>query len=81
MVKRLQVLLDEEEYLEIQRYARRQQLTVAEWVRQALRKAKSGLPGIVDVKLRAIANASRHQFPTADIEDMLRETASEQRLS
>ena len=27
----------------------------------------------VERKLRAIAEASRHEFPTADIEDMLRE--------
>ncbi len=73
MAKRLQVLLDEEEYLEIQGVARRQRLTVAEWVRQALRKARDDHPGTVEVKLRAIADASRLQFPTADIEDMLRE--------
>ncbi len=73
MSKRLQVLLDEEEYREIQGVARRQRVTVAEWVRQALRQARTNHPGTVDAKLRAIAEASRHEFPTADIEDMLRE--------
>ena len=73
MSKRLQVLLDEEEYREIQGVARRQRVTVAEWVRQALRQARTNHPGTVDSKLRAIAEASRHEFPTADIEDMLRE--------
>ena len=73
MSKRLQVLLDEEEYREIQGVARRQHVTVAEWVRQALRKARSDDPGTVDAKLRAIADASRHRFPTADIEIMLKE--------
>ena len=37
MSKRLQVLMDEEEYLEVQGAARRQRLTVSEWVRRALR--------------------------------------------
>ena len=73
MSKRLQVLLDEEEYREIQGVARRQRVTVAEWVRQALRQARSDDAGTIDAKLRAIAKASRHSFPTADIEDMLEE--------
>ena len=73
MSKRLQVLLDEEEYLEIQSAARRHRMTMAEWVRQALRKARSDDPGSVEAKLRAIADASLHQFPTADIEVMLHE--------
>ena len=73
MSKRLQVLLEEEEYIEIRGIARRQRVTLAEWVRQALRKAAVDQPGTVDVKLRAIVDASRHQFPTADIDDMLQE--------
>ena len=73
MSKRLQVLLDEEEYREIQSVAQRQRVTVAEWVRQALRQARSDDAGTIDAKLRAIAEASRHSFPTADIEDMLEE--------
>ena len=71
MSKRLQVLMDEEEYLEIQGAARRRRLTVAEWVRQALRKAREDDSGTIEAKLRAIAEASRHQFPTADIDVML----------
>jgi len=73
MSKRLQILLDDEEYRAIQGAARRQGVTVAEWVRQALRQAQCTHRRTVDAKLRAIAEASRHQFPTADIEDMLRE--------
>ena len=46
-------------------------MTVAEWVRQALRKAIGYQPGTAEAKLRAIADASRHSFPTADIETML----------
>ena len=73
MSKRLQVLLDEKEYLEIQGVARRHRMTVAEWVRRALRKARRDPSGTVEFKLRAIAKASRHEFPTADIDVMLRE--------
>ena len=80
MPKRLQVILDEEEYKEIQRVARSQRVTLAEWVRQALRQARSDNPGTVDAKLRIIADASLHEFPTADIEVMLREIEAGQRL-
>ena len=75
MRKRLQVLLDEAEYREIQDLARRQRLTVADWVRQALRKARIAHPNTLDAKLRAISEASRHNFPTTDIQTMLRESA------
>ena len=81
MTKRLQVLFDEDEYLEIQGFARQRRMTVAEWVRQALRKARTDDPGTVDAKLRAIAEASRHRFPTADIEVMLREIESGRRIT
>lgn len=80
MQKRLQVLLEEEEYREIQGVARRQRVTIAEWVRQALRKARIDHPSTMDSKLRAIAEASRHNFPTADIHKMLRESGPQQPL-
>ncbi len=73
MTKRLQVLLDEDEYREIQGVARMQRMTVAEWVRQTLRKAKGNPPKSIEAKLRAIQKASRHNHPTADIDVMLRE--------
>ena len=78
MTKRLHVLLDEEGYLEIKRLARKQRMTVAKWVRQTLRKAIDDQPASVDAKLRAIADASQHQFPTAVIETMLQEIVAGQ---
>ena len=75
MQKRLQVLLDDAEYREIQHLARRQRVTLAEWVRQALRKARSAHPSTMESKLRAISDASQHHFPTTDIQTMLRESA------
>ena len=55
-------------------------MTVAEWVRQALRRARNDSSQTVEAKLRAVAEASRHQFPTADIEVMLREIEAGQHL-
>lgn len=74
MSKRLQVLLPEEEMEEIRRLARREQLTVGEWVRRALREARARRP-VHDSKrkLQAIRRAASYSFPTADIEQMLKE--------
>lgn len=74
MSKRLQVLLDESEWREIQRAARARRVTVAEWVRQALRLARRQEPtGDLDRKLAAVRGASRHAFPSGDVEQMLDE--------
>ena len=73
MSRRLQVLMDEQEYLEILNVARRRGLTVSEWTRQALRMELAGQRETVEYKLQAIADASLHRFPTADIEVLLRE--------
>jgi hypothetical protein len=74
MSKRLQVLLDEAELRDIQRLARRKQMSVADWVRRALRAARRAEntrdPGR---KLDAIRRATAHQFPTADIDEMLKD--------
>ena len=81
MSKRLQVLLDDEDYREIQVVARGQRVTVAEWVRQALRKARDDQPNTVEAKLRAIVDASRYEYPTANIDVMLTEIEAGRRLS
>lgn len=74
MSKRLQVVLDDREYGEIQRIARRQRMNVSEWVRQVLRRARRSEPAIdAGRKLEAIRSAYEHEFPTADIEQMLEE--------
>ena len=77
MSKRLQVLLDDEEMREIQRLAEQQRTTVAEWVRRALRAARQRQPGEkAETKIQSVRAAVRHTFPTADIEDILREIES-----
>ena len=74
MSKRLQVLLEEAEWREIQRAARAQRMTVAEWVRGALRAARRREPvGDTSKKLDVIRLAARHSFPTGDIDQMLAE--------
>ena len=74
MSKRLQVLLDEPEWREVQRAARASRVTVAEWVRQALRAARARTPGSTTAKkLDVIRAAAGHAFPTADIGRMLEE--------
>lgn len=72
MTKRLQVLLDDDELREIQRIARRQRLTTAEWVRLSLRRARAADAGGDTVqKLDAVRAAARHAFPTGDLDQLL----------
>jgi hypothetical protein len=74
MSKRLQVILDDPELLEIQRAARRARLTTAEWVRQALRAARRAVPGTdTKKKLDTVRAAAAHDFPTAEVGQMLQE--------
>jgi len=74
MAKRLQVILKDPEYREIQRAARAQRLTIAAWVRQALAMARRREPaGDAGKKLDVVRAAARHSFPTADVEVMLAE--------
>jgi hypothetical protein len=54
--------------------ARREDLTVGEWVRRALREARAQKP-VQDKggKLQAIRVAATYSFPVGDIEEMLQE--------
>ena len=74
MIKRLQVLMDEDELRSIQQLALRERVTTAEWVRQRLREAQEqrARPDIA-AKLAAIQAAFRHEGPTGDIDVMLGE--------
>jgi hypothetical protein len=72
--RRLQVVLSEEEYHEIERIARSQRMTVSAWVRRSLRRAGRGEPEVAaDRKLAAVRAAARYEFPTADIDQVLDE--------
>jgi hypothetical protein len=74
MAKRLQVIVQDPEYREIQRMARSRHMSIAEWVRQALDLARRREP-ITDVgkKLETVRAAVRYDYPSGDIEDMLAE--------
>lgn len=69
---RLQIVMDEAEVRDYRRLAKRDGLTLAEWVRQKLRRAKREEPSVAaEIKLAAIRAATAHAFPTADIDQML----------
>ena len=74
MSKRLQVLLPDQEMSDIQRLAKRERLTVGEWVRRALREARAARPAVEpETKLKAVRRAAEYSFPTADVKQMLSE--------
>jgi len=74
MSKRLQVLLPDKDMSDIQRLAKRERLTVGEWVRRALHQARSSRSvAEPEVKLKLIRRAAEYSFPTADIDKMLAE--------
>jgi hypothetical protein len=74
VAKRLQVILQDPEYREIQRIARSRHMSLAEWVRQALQLACRREPvGETGKKLDVIRAAAKHAYPTADIDVMLTE--------
>jgi len=68
------VLLPDQEMSDIQRLAKRERLTVGEWVRRTLRDARASRPAIEpETKLKAVRQGAKYSFPTADIEQMLSE--------
>ncbi len=87
MAKRLEILLNDMEYAVICDAAERRQLSVSDWVRQALRytrqaeltgakpkrDAQRNDPDRIAKKLQALERASKLNHPTADIEQMLQE--------
>jgi hypothetical protein len=78
MAKRLQVIVQDPEYREIQRAAHARRMSIAEWVRQVLSHARREEPlGEVEKKLAAVRAAVQHNSgPAADIETMLSEIES-----
>jgi hypothetical protein len=77
MSKRLQVVFEEAELREIQRLARRNRMTVAEWVRTSLRMARATESGgDARAKTEALRRSSLYSFPAGDIDQMLSEIES-----
>ena len=74
MSKRLQVLFADQEMLDIQRLAKRERVTVGEWVRRALREARASRSAVEpETKVKAVRRAAEYSFPTADVKRMLSE--------
>ena len=74
MAKRLQVILKDPEYREVQRAARSRHMSLAEWVRQALESALRQEPtDSMGKKLKSIRIAAQHEFPAGDVDHMLAE--------
>ena len=74
MAKRLQVILQDSVYQEVQRIARSRRMSLAEWVRQALELACRRQPlGDRAKKLEVVRAAAQHNYPTGDIDKMLAE--------
>ena len=72
MAKRLQVILKDPDYRDIQRAARSRHMSLAEWVRQALARARQREPeGGAGKKIEVIRAAAKCDFPTGNIDRML----------
>jgi hypothetical protein len=77
MSKRLQVILKDPDYREIQRVARSRHMSLAEWVRQALDSARRKEPtGSLSKKLEIVRLAAQQDFPAGNIDSMLAEIES-----
>jgi hypothetical protein len=77
MTQRLQVLLDDAEFEEIRRIAGLHRMTVAAWVREALRAARRDEPTVEPRrKLAVVREAAAHAYPTGDIDEVLRDIQS-----
>ena len=71
MTKRLQVILQDSEFREIQRMGRSRPLSVAEWVRQALdspRRRES--VGSLSRKLEVIRTAAQSEYSVRGMDDV-----------
>lgn len=72
MAKRLQIILKDSEYRELQRAARSRHISISEWVRQVLALARQREPvGAAGRKLEVIRAAARFDYPSADIDRVL----------
>jgi hypothetical protein len=77
MSKRLQVIVPDLDYREIQRSAQSRGISIAEWVRQALDLARRREPGsTTGKKIDVVRAAVRRAYPTGDIDIMLAEIES-----
>ena len=74
MSKRLQVLLPDNEYSQLRRFASAQKKSVADVVRESIRnRLERGRPVEPSQRLAALLRFTRFSGPTGDIEQLLAE--------
>ena len=78
MAKLLEILVDDAKYAAIEEAARRQQVSVPESARYVLRDAPRYERDRAERKRKALERAAQYNHPTADIDQMLRETQAGQ---
>ena len=76
----LQVSLSEEDYCDLKAIASRHGQSVDDWARDALLKARNEQSHTVESKLKAIAEAAKHSFPSGNIDDLLAEIEAGRKL-
>ena len=76
MKKICQVLMEDTEYEDIKHIASRRKMTVEQWIEATVSEARADYHRRVERIRRVIEEASHKNFPTADIEDMLKEIES-----
>jgi hypothetical protein len=77
MRRRIYVEVDEAEYQRFREAARKRGLSLANWVRWALRRAGAAETSPdVDRKLAAVRSAARYAFPSGTLDRMLGEIGS-----
>ena len=74
---RLQVLLDEEELRSLKECAKKEKITVSDWVRRALRHEMNERPAEgARKKLEMIRRYARYDFPSGDYDTLAAEIES-----
>ena len=70
-------MLDDGEYRELQKTARKSDMTVSQWVRAAIAAMRNSQPHYeTRHKLAAVREAVTHSYPSGDISQMLDEIES-----
>lgn len=74
MSKRLQIVVDDDELERLRKAAARDGLTLSEWARRVLERARESQKGPTPAqKIAAVERALACGHPTADIDEMLAE--------
>lgn len=74
MTKRLQIVVDDEEHERFRKAAAREGLTLSEWVRRALGRARETQKGpTASRKIAALDRALKCDHATSDMDEMLAE--------